>query len=106
LKEKQKKYQKKLLEIPFNTEVKKSMSYRTPYQEKVIKRYYENRDDIMTNKLAMLITDLYLSEGKKRQQIWKRIAAALTNLKVPQSQIDHLISQDNPALLAKYIDKK
>ncbi|MDR2345428.1 MAG: hypothetical protein LBE18_05125 [Planctomycetaceae bacterium] len=82
------------------------MSYRTPYQEKVIKRYYENRDDIMTNKLAMLITDLYLSEGKKRQQIWKRIAAALTNLKVPQSQIDHLISQDNPALLAKYIDKK
>jgi hypothetical protein len=82
------------------------MKDRTPYQEKIIKRYYENRDDIMTDKLSMLITDLYLAEGKKRQQLWKRIATALSNLKVPQSQIDHLVKQDNPALLTKYIEKK
>ncbi|MDR1291565.1 MAG: hypothetical protein LBK06_10225 [Planctomycetaceae bacterium] len=82
------------------------MQDRTPYQDGIIKRYYENKDDIMSDKLALLITDLYLAEGKKRQRIWKRIAAALSNLNVPQSQIDHLIHADNPALLAKYIQKK
>ncbi|MDR2762201.1 MAG: hypothetical protein LBB88_06320 [Planctomycetaceae bacterium] len=82
------------------------MQDRTPYQDKIIKRYYENRDDIMTDKLSMLITDLYLAEGKKRQQLWKRIATALSNLKVPQSQIDHLVEQDNPSLLTKYIEKR
>ncbi|MDR2643825.1 MAG: hypothetical protein LBC74_13665 [Planctomycetaceae bacterium] len=82
------------------------MQDRTPYQEKIIKRYYENRDDIMSDKLAMLVTDLYLAQGKKRQQLWKRIALALANLNVPQSQIEHLIATDNPALLAKYLEKK
>ncbi|MDR2171575.1 MAG: hypothetical protein LBP59_15645 [Planctomycetaceae bacterium] len=82
------------------------MKDRTQYQEKIIKRYYENRNDIMSDKLAMLVTDLYLSEGKKRQQIWKRIASALANLNVPQSQIEHLIAKDDPELLAKYIEKK
>jgi hypothetical protein len=60
----------------------------------------------MSDKLALLVTDLYLAEGKKRQQLWKRIAVALSNIKVPQSQIDHLISTDDPALLAKYIGKR
>jgi hypothetical protein len=82
------------------------MQNRTPYQEKIIKRYYENRDDIMTDKLATLVTDLYFAEGKKRKQLWKRIATALANLHVSQAQIDFLTSQDNPALLAKFLERK
>lgn len=73
---------------------------RTPYQEKIIKRYYENRDDLMYQKLAELATDLYLAEGKKRQQLWKRAAAALKNLNVEQNKIDRLVASDNPSSLA------
>ncbi len=82
------------------------MQERTPHQEKIIKRYYENRDGIMQQKLAEMTTDLYLAEGKKRAQIWKRVVAALTNLGISQERIDHLVASDNPALLAKLLEEK
>ena len=78
---------------------------RTPYQEKIIKRYYENRSDLMQQKLSELVTDLYLAEGKKRTQIWKRITTALENLKIPTAQIEALVAADNPAQLAKFLEK-
>jgi acetylornithine deacetylase/succinyl-diaminopimelate desuccinylase-like protein len=82
------------------------MYEKTPYQEKLIKRYYKNRDDIMKQKLSELITDLYLAEGKKRDQIWKRIAAALTNLGIDSFRIERIVATDNPALLAEFLEKK
>ena len=78
---------------------------RTPYQEKIIKRYYENRSDLMQQKLSELVTDLYLAEGKKRTQVWKRITIALENLKIPAAQIEALVAADNPAQLAKFLEK-
>lgn len=77
---------------------------RTPYQEGIIKRYYNNRDDIMWGKLSDMVADLYLAEGKKRAQLWKRIVTALENLKIPQPRIDHLVASDNPAMLARFIE--
>ena len=78
----------------------------TPYQEKIIKRYYDNHDGIMRQKLAELATDLYLAEGKKRVQLWKRAAAAMTNLGVSQERIDHIVASDNPSFLAKLLEEK
>jgi hypothetical protein len=75
----------------------------SPYQEKIIKRYYENRDSIMQQKIAELTTDLFLAEGKKRTQVWKRIGAALTQLKVPQEIIDELTAADDSAALAEWV---
>jgi len=77
---------------------------RTPYQDKIIKRYYDNRDDLMRQKLSEMVTDLYLAEGKKRTQLWKRITTALENLKVPVTQIEALVANDNPAQLAKFLE--
>ena len=76
---------------------------RTPYQDKIIKNYYANRDVLMQQKISDMISDLYLVEGKKRVQLWRRIALALTNLGVSQEQIDYLQEQDNPELLLKYV---
>src|SRR5262249_18267030 len=75
----------------------------SPYQQRIIKRYYENQDTIQLQRLAELVTDLYLAEGKKRQQVWKRIVAALQKLKVPESRINHLHAKDDPALLANLV---
>lgn len=79
------------------------MSNFTRYQEKVIKNYYQNRDAIAVQRLQELVTELYLSSGKKRQQHWKSIVGHLESLKVPQTQIDHLVQQDNPELVCNYI---
>jgi hypothetical protein len=80
-----------------------SMADFTPYQQKIIKRYYNSQDTIQRQRLAELATDLYLSEGKKRQKVWASIAAAMQKLGVPQSRIDHLLKQDNPALVAQVV---
>jgi len=78
----------------------------TPYQEKIIKRYYDNRNDIMRQKLAEMTTDLYLAEGKKRARLWKRVAAALTNIGISQARIDHIVASDNPSFLVKLLEEK
>ena len=75
------------------------------YQQGIIKRYYANQDKILIRKLAELVSDLYLAEGKQRQKLWKSALSALVKLEVPQQQIDHLLSRDDPALLAELVKK-
>ena len=40
------------------------MADHTPYQRKIIERYYKNFDAITFQRLSELATDLYLAEGK------------------------------------------
>ena len=75
----------------------------TAHQQKIIKRYYNNQDTIQRQRLAELVTELYLSEGKKRQKVWASIAAAMQKLGVPQSRIDHLLTQRKPELVAQVV---
>ncbi len=75
----------------------------TPHQQKIIKRYYKNEDALHRQRLAELVSELFLAEGKKRQRAWASAATAMQKLGVPQSRIDHLLKQDNPALLAELV---
>ena len=75
----------------------------TPYQQKAIKRYYDNQDIIQRQRLAELVSELFLATGKKRQRTWDSAAPALAKLGVPRSRIDHLLQQANPALLAEVV---
>jgi hypothetical protein len=77
----------------------------TPYQQKVIKRFYDNQDAIQHQRLAEMVTELYLSEGKKRQNLWKRVVTALQKLGIPQSRIDHVLAKDDPALVAQIVQE-
>jgi hypothetical protein len=79
------------------------MTDYTPYQQKIIKRYYDNQDTIQRQRLAELVSELFLAEGKKRERAWQAAAAAMQKLGVPQSQIDHLVKQGNPALVAQVV---
>jgi len=78
---------------------------RTPYQTQIIKRYYNNRESIMSQKLSELTTELYLAEGKKRAQVWKRISTALSQLGVKPDKIEQLVTMDNPEKLAEFLKK-
>ena len=79
------------------------MADYTPYQQKIIKRYYDNQDTLASQRLAELVSDLYLATGKKRQKVWESLESAMQKLGVPQSRIDHLKKQDNPALVAELV---
>jgi hypothetical protein len=75
----------------------------SPYQQRIIKRYYKNQGPIQLQRLAEMVTELYLAEGKKRERIWTSIVTAMQKLEVPQSRIDHLVKQNNPALVAEIV---
>ena len=77
----------------------------TRHQQGIIKRYYSNQDGIQLQRLGELVTDLYLAEGKKREKVWKSIIAAMQKLGVPQSRIDHIVTQSKPELVANLVQE-
>ncbi len=79
------------------------MADRTPYQDRVIRRYYENQDAIMVQRLGELVGDLYLAEGKSRARLWSKAEGAMQRLKVPADRIQHIVGSDNPSLLATLV---
>ena len=81
------------------------MAERSKYQQNVIRNYYDNRENISLQRAQEIVTELYLSEGKKRQKYWKSLEGHLLKLKVKQQTIDHLVSQDDPQLVAKLVEK-
>ena len=81
------------------------MAERSKYQQNIIRNYYENRESISLQRAQEIITELYLSEGKKRQKYWKNLEGHLLKLNVKQQTIDNLVSKDDPLLAAKLVEK-
>jgi hypothetical protein len=81
------------------------MAKRSNYQDRVIRNYYHNRDEIMLQRLGELVTDLFLAEGKTRARLWKRVGEILEKLEIPKDQIQQLVRADNPTLVANVLKK-
>jgi hypothetical protein len=79
------------------------MAKRSNYQERIVRRYYQNQDAIMLQRLGELVSELYLAEGKARTRVWDRAARAMKNLGVPADRIEHLVASDNPSLVANLV---
>ncbi|WP_165225117.1 hypothetical protein [Aquisphaera insulae] len=75
------------------------MADHTPYQKKIIDRYYRNFDAIKHQQLSELATELYLAEGKKKDRLWQRVEESLRKLEFPESRIAHLMQARDPSLL-------
>lgn len=78
---------------------------RTPHQERIIRNYYQNRDSIGLQKAQEAVTELYLSEGKKRLTVWKRLASHLEKVGMKEDKIAELREADDPAAVAKLLEK-
>jgi hypothetical protein len=81
------------------------MAEYSKFQQKVIQRYYDNRDSIALQRAQELITELYLTTGKKREKHWDSLALHLGKLGVKPDVISHLRAQDKPELVATLIQK-
>jgi len=75
------------------------MADHSPYQKKIIQRYYRNFDSIKHQQLSELTTELYLAEGKGKDRLWKRVGESLRKLEFPESRISHLLEKRDPSLL-------
>ncbi|MEN9555589.1 MAG: hypothetical protein RLZZ232_1875 [Planctomycetota bacterium] len=75
------------------------------YQQKVIQRYYDNRDQIDEQRLAELVTNLYLAPPKKQAKMWESAEELMVRMKVPASRIAHVIQSKDAAVLAKVVEE-
>jgi len=75
----------------------------TANQQKIIKRYYDNLSDIKHERLAELVGELYLAEGKKKDKVWKTTGEVMAKLGVPASRVEHLLKQRKPELIADLV---
>ena len=73
------------------------------HQQGIIKRYYRNFDAIQLEKLAELVAELYLAEGKKLDRLWKSTAELLTKLEIPATRIEHITAKRDPVLVANIV---
>jgi len=79
------------------------MENYSKHQQGIIKRYYENIDQITLQKLSELVTDLYLAEGKKRDKLWQTAVGHMEKLGVPKDCIDHILGRKDATLLAALV---
>ena len=74
----------------------------TPYQQKVIRRFYENKDLRLIQKLGELVSNLYIETNeKKRESGWKRINEILIDLKVHPHEVEFLTKDKNLTVISK-----
>jgi hypothetical protein len=76
----------------------------TPYQQGIIKRYYEHKDTIALQGLAEAVSDLYLATSdSQKKRLWKRVTSALEKLDLPKSRTERILASRNLEALAKLL---
>lgn len=76
------------------------------HQQKIIKRYYDNREQIDEQKLSELVTNLYLATGQKQiAKHWETAEKAMTRLGVPESRVTHVVESKDPTVLAAVVEE-
>ncbi|MCY2937016.1 MAG: hypothetical protein NTV55_01475 [Planctomycetota bacterium] len=75
------------------------------HQQGIIKRFYQNQEAVSLQRVAELVGDLYLAEGKKRLKIWDQVEVALAKVGLPADQIAHLRKLDRADVLAETVQR-
>ncbi|MDO4569778.1 MAG: hypothetical protein Q4D38_05295 [Planctomycetia bacterium] len=79
------------------------MADYTPYQQKIIQRYYDQYDTIALQRLGELATDLYLAEGKKLDNCWKKVETIMRKIRIPEARIAFILQSKDPVQVANLV---
>ena len=76
----------------------------TANQQKIVGRYYANKDSIVETRLSEVVSELYIAtaEGKQAtiKRLWNSARAALKQKGVADAQIDRIIEDRDLKALA------
>jgi hypothetical protein len=82
------------------------MKQRSTFQQKIIRNYYQNRDDIAIQSLGEVVSELYLcTNDRKRIQLWKRAETALKGIGAPPAEVARILKAHDLAALAKFVSR-
>jgi hypothetical protein len=77
----------------------------SPYQQKIIKRYYDNHDGIQLQRLSDMAAELYLANDKKREKLWAQARVILEKMGLPAARIEHVMAVKDPGLLPGLVNE-
>ncbi len=78
--------------------------YLSPHQKGIVKRYYEHKDSLMTQKLGEIVSDLYLcTDPKKAEALWQRAHKALMNAGANWVRVEKLMKDRHLGRLAELV---
>ena len=80
-----------------------AMENYSRHQQGIIKRYYAHSGALGLQRLAELVTELYLAEGSKKKKMWEQAGQALEKLEVPGSRVKIVLESQDPAKLAELV---
>jgi len=76
----------------------------TPHQKGIVRRYYENRKDLSTQKLGEIVTELYLCTSEKRaNQLWERAEKSLRHAGANPVWLGKVVADRNVEGLAEIV---
>ncbi|MEM1099657.1 MAG: hypothetical protein AAGH92_12825, partial [Planctomycetota bacterium] len=76
----------------------------TPGQKRIVDRYYANHDTIQSNKLAELVSELWLADDpKSATQLWGRAQVALMRLGVDATRVASVVDARDIEALARLV---
>jgi hypothetical protein len=76
----------------------------TPYQQGLIKRYYEHRDTLALQKLGEIVSDLYVATSEaKISRAWKAAHKQLLAAGVHQHEADSVVNDRDLGALARIL---
>jgi hypothetical protein len=74
------------------------------HQKGIIKRYYENKDHIMNQKLGEIVSELYLcTDEKKKARLWKSAHNALVQAGAHKKQAELIVEARDVESLARLV---
>jgi len=80
--------------------------FHSDYQKGIIKRYYENKEDISTQKLGEIVSELYLETSPaKAARHWASAQTALLALGANKARVDKIVLAKDLQGLAKLVEE-
>lgn len=80
------------------------MTDHSPYQKGIIKRFYEHRDTLALQKLAEIVSNLYLeTSDAKATRAWKAAHVQMLAAGIHQHEADHILADRDLGALAKIV---
>lgn len=80
------------------------MTEYSKYQQGIIRRYYENRDTLALQKLAEIVSDLYVADSQaKVNRAWKSAHKQLLAAGVHEHQAGSICDDRDLGALAKLV---
>ena len=78
--------------------------YLSSHQQKIVKRYYNQLDTIVINRLQGLVSDIAVNEDpKKTQQLWTRAQEALLKTPADPMRVARIVANRSTEQLAKLV---